>query len=140
MVGVAVAVRHHAHDLVVLHLRVERAADAAIGAGRRHDAFAAGRSAISDFSVSATVGHASTHAPHDTHSDARNGSFWLAETFESKPRPWIVSANVPCTSSHARTQREQTMHIVGIEGEVGVARVLGSVPDGSRRSGRSASR
>src|SRR5690606_25610660 len=60
-------------------------------------------------SVSASVGHASTQAPHDTHSDARNGSFWLAATFDPKPRPWIVSANVPCTSSHARTQREQTM-------------------------------
>ena len=41
----------------------------------------------SDFSVSAVVGHASTHAPHETHSDLRNGSFWLAATFDSKPRP-----------------------------------------------------
>ena len=65
---------------------------------------------MSDFSVSASVGQASTQAPHDTHSDAMNGSFWLAATFDAKPRPWIVSANVPCTSSHARTQREQTMH------------------------------
>src|SRR5260370_374342 len=39
---------------------------------------------MSDFSVSASVGHDSMHAPHDTHSDARNGSFWLAETFELK--------------------------------------------------------
>ena len=36
-----------------------------------------------------------------------------AETFESKPRPSMVSANVPCTSSQARTQREQTMHLDG---------------------------
>src|SRR5436190_24213912 len=68
---------------------------------------------MTDFSVSATVGQASTQAPHDTHSDARNESSWLAATFDPNPRPWIVSANVPCTSSHARTHREQTMHIVG---------------------------
>src|SRR5262252_3232762 len=67
---------------------------------------------MSDFSINASVGHASTHAPHDTHSDAKNESFWLAETFDLKPRPWIVSANVPWTSSQARTQREQTMHAV----------------------------
>ena len=33
----------------------------------------------------------------------------------------MVSANVPCCSSQARTQREQTMHLLGIEGEVGIA-------------------
>ncbi len=31
-------------------------------------------------------------------------------TRESNPRPEMVSANVPCVSSHARTQRLQTMH------------------------------
>ena len=36
----------------------------------------------------------------------------------------MVSANVPCTSSQARTQREQTMHFDGIEGEIGVGLVL----------------
>jgi hypothetical protein len=69
--------------------------------------------ATTDFSVNATVGQASTQAPHDTHSDAKNDSFWLAETLELNPRPWMVSANVPWTSSHARTHLEQTMHIVG---------------------------
>ena len=34
------------------------------------------------------------------------------ETLASKPRFSIVKANVPCTSSHARTQRLQTMHSV----------------------------
>ena len=33
-VRLAVLVRHHAHDLVAAHFRLERAADAAIGAGR----------------------------------------------------------------------------------------------------------
>ena len=34
VVRLAVLVRHHAHDLLALHLGAERAADAAIGAGR----------------------------------------------------------------------------------------------------------
>ena len=33
-----------------------------------------------------------------------------AATREPKPRPSMVSAKVPCTCSHARTQREHTMH------------------------------
>ena len=45
------------------------------------------------------------------------------DTTESKPRPAMVSAKVPCTSSQARTQREQTMHFDGIVGEVGVGLV-----------------
>src|SRR5262245_59683211 len=76
-------------------------------------AFSGWPSATIDFSISAPVGHDSTHAPHDTHSDSMNGWFWLADTFESKPRLWMVRANVPCTSSHARTQREQTMQSSG---------------------------
>ena len=35
------------------------------------------------------------------------------ETFDPKPLPSIVRAKVPCTSSQARTQREQTMHLAG---------------------------
>ncbi len=35
------------------------------------------------------------------------------ETRESNPLPSIVSANVPCVSAQARTQREQTMHLEG---------------------------
>jgi hypothetical protein len=62
------------------------------------------------FSVSVAVGQAATQAPQDTHSDSRKLSFWLAATRESKPRPSIVSANVPCVSSQARTQRLHTMH------------------------------
>ena len=61
------------------------------------------------FSLSVAVGQACTQAPQETHSDDRK-STPPGETFESKPRPRMVSANVPCTSSQARTQREQTMH------------------------------
>src|SRR5678815_456868 len=70
-------------------------------------------SSITDFSESVAVGQACTQAPHETHSESRNESPWLAATFEAKPRPWIVSASVPCCSSQARTQREQTMHFEG---------------------------
>src|SRR5689334_2551990 len=83
-------------------------------------AFSALPIATIDFSISAPVGHDSTQAPQETHSESMNGSSWLADTFDSKPRPWIVSANVPCTSSHARTQREQTMHFAGSKSKYGL--------------------
>ena len=67
-------------------------------------------SQITDFSVRVAVGQASTQAPHETHSDCMNGSFWPADTRASKPRPEMVSAKVPCVSSQARTQRLHTMH------------------------------
>src|ERR1700730_4557190 len=68
---------------------------------------------MTDFSVSVAVGQAWTQAPQETHSDARKDSSIPGETTESKPRPAMVSANVPCTSSQARTQREHTMHFDG---------------------------
>ena len=68
---------------------------------------------ITDFSVSVAVGQACTQAPQETHSDSRNGWCMPGETRLSKPRPSMVSAKVPCTSSQARTQREQTMHFDG---------------------------
>ena len=61
-------------------------------------------------SSSAVVGQACTQAPHETHSEPMKVSPALADTCESKPRPEMVSANVPWIWSHARTQREQTMH------------------------------
>ena len=66
-----------------------------------------------DFSVRLPVGQAWTQAPQDTHSEARKDCSWLAETWLPKPRPAMVSANVPWISSQARTQREQTMHLAG---------------------------
>ena len=64
---------------------------------------------MTGFSLSVAVGQACTQAPQETHSEDRK-STPPVETLESKPRPRMVSANVPCTSSQARTQREQTMH------------------------------
>ena len=70
--------------------------------------------AVTAFSFSAEVGHACTQAPQDTHSDERKSSIGVpAEILDLKPLPSTVSASVPCTSSQARTQREQTMHLVG---------------------------
>ena len=63
-------------------------------------------------SMRVAVGQACTQAPHDTHSESMNDSIWPGETLESKPRPSMVSAKVPWTSSQARTQREQTMHLL----------------------------
>ena len=67
-------------------------------------------SAMTLFSLSVAVGQACTQAPQETHSEPKK-SPPPGETFEPKPRPRIVSAKVPCTSSQARTQREQTMHL-----------------------------
>ena len=66
---------------------------------------------IKFFSFSAPVGQACTQAPQETHSDSMNDL--LPElTRASNARPEMVSAKVPWTSSHARTQRLQTMHSV----------------------------
>ena len=65
------------------------------------------------FSISVAVGQACTQAPQETHSLPMKLSFWPAAMRESKPRPSTVSANVPCTSSQARTQRLHTMHLEG---------------------------
>src|SRR5882757_11099450 len=72
------------------------------------------------FSDSVAVGQACTQAPHETHSESMTDSFWLGETLESKPRPWMVSAKVPCCSSQARTQREQTMHLLASKVKYGL--------------------
>ena len=69
--------------------------------------------AITLFSVRVAVGQAWTQAPQETHSLSKNGWSCEAATFEPKPRPAMVRARVPCTSSQARTQREQTMHLLG---------------------------
>ena len=82
-----------------------------------------------DFSCRVAVGQACTHAPQDTHSDSMK-VVPPGETVVSKPRPSRVSAKVPWTSSHARTQREQAMHLdiskskYGFEESVGRSRWL----------------
>jgi len=69
---------------------------------------------ITLFSCSVAVGQAWTQAPQLTQSEDRKSSpFIPGDTRLSKPRPSMVSANVPWTSSQARTQREQTMHLAG---------------------------
>ena len=70
-------------------------------------------SSTTDFSWSVDVGQAWTQAPQETHSESMNVSPAPGETLESKPRPSMVSAKVPCTSPQARTQREQAMHLEG---------------------------
>ena len=50
-----------------------------------------------------------------------------AATLEAKPRPSMVSAKVPCTSSQARTQREQTMQRAGSNWKYGLEASIGGV-------------
>ena len=82
---------------------------------------------ITDFSCNVAVGHACTQAPQETHSlDRKFNPPGL--TLELKPRPSIVRARVPCTSSQARTHLLQTMHLLsskekyGLDESVGAAR------------------
>src|SRR5262245_19694876 len=81
---------------------------------------------ITCFSFSVAVGQAWTQAPQDTHSEPRKLSCMPGETRLSKPRPAIVRAKVPCTSSQARTQREHTMHLEGSYVKYGLDSSLGS--------------
>src|SRR4051812_24198135 len=80
---------------------------------------------MTDFSLSVAVGHACTHAPHDTHSESMK-STPPADTFDSKPRPSIVRANVPCTSPQARTHREQAMHFDASKSKYGLLSSVGA--------------
>ncbi len=71
-------------------------------------------SSLTLFSISALVGQAWTQAPQETHSEDRKLSAACpAPIFDPNPRPLTASASVPWTSSQARTQREQTMHLSG---------------------------
>src|ERR1700716_4064495 len=83
-------------------------------------------SCTTDFSCSVAVGQACTHAPHDTHSEAMKDSPRPAATFDSKPRPSMVSAKVPCTSPQARTQREQAMHFEASKSKYGLLESVGA--------------
>ena len=112
-VRLAVLVGHHAHDLVAAHLGLERAADTAIGAGR--DDRMLGLADLDDrFLGQASRSDRPARRRRRTRiPNRRNDSSMPGDTTEPKPRPAMVSAKVPCTSSQARTQREQTMHFDG---------------------------
>ena len=127
LVGAAVLVRHHPHDLVAAQLGLERAADAAVRAGGEHRA---GRHAQLDDGL--LLQRRSSGRPARRRRTTRTRSSMkvspaLAETFESKPRPAMVSANVPCISSQARTQREQAMHLLASKSKYGLESSVGGV-------------
>ncbi len=113
VIGLAVLPGNHAHDLLAAHLGLESAADAAIGAGGDGRMF--GLADLDDRILDQRRRGAGLNA------GAAGDAFRLhdsprpspGETRLSKPRPSIVSANVPCTSEQARTQRLQTMHFEG---------------------------
>src|SRR5438445_7718118 len=58
----------------------------------------------------ADVGQAWAHAPQETHVESSKELSRPLMMRASKPRPYMESTNWPCTSSQARTQREQLMH------------------------------
>jgi hypothetical protein len=97
---------------VALHLGLERAADPAVGAGRLDRPGRHRRAAMTDFSVSASVGQACTQAPHETHSESRK-LVPPGAIRESKPRPSTVSAKVPWTSSHAARSASRRCRLAG---------------------------
>ncbi|KAF1052727.1 MAG: hypothetical protein GAK34_01184 [Delftia tsuruhatensis] len=70
-------------------------------------------SSVTVFSCSVAVGQACTQAPQLTQSLSMKLPPCPAVTRDSNPRPEMVSAKVPCVSSQARTQRLQTMHLLG---------------------------
>ena len=75
---------------------------------------------ITVFSISVAVGQACTQAPQETHSESRNGRAARRRSSTRSRGPSTVSAKVPCTSSQARTQREQTMHLEGSKVKYGL--------------------
>ncbi len=78
------------------------------------------------FSSRVAVGQACTQAPQDTHSECRKSSSAPALTLESKPRPEIVRAKVPCTSPHARTHRLHAMHLLASKVKYGLLSSVGA--------------
>ena len=127
LIGPAVLVGHHAHDLVALHLGLERAADAAIGAGRDDASVRAGRCSMTDFSVE-RGGRAGLDA------GAAGHAFGVEEIFIHAGRDMRGKA------AAVDGQGEGALHLLagahaaraddalgGIEGEIGIGLVLGLV-------------
>ena len=112
-IGLAVLVRHHAHDLLAPHLGLEGAADAAIGAGGDHRML--GLADLDDGSSrSASRSGRPARRRRRRRIRSRGSSRSCPARRGCRSRgPAMVSAKVPCTSSQARTQREQTMHFDG---------------------------
>ena len=124
MIRFAVLVRHHADHFVALHLGLERAADAAVGAG--------GDDAVLALALRETDFFDQRRGGAGLHARAAGDAFGIEETACRRRRPWnrirgprMVSAKVPCTSSQARTQREQTMHLEGSKVKYGFELSLG---------------
>ncbi len=138
-VRLAVLVRHHAHDLVAAHLGLERAADAAIGAGRDHRML--GRADVDDGFFVQRRGRASLHA------GAARYAFRAEERFLHARR------NHRAEAAAGDRQREGALHFLAgahaaraddafrrIVGEIGVRTRRGPDSDAWRRCSRNARR
>ena len=122
-IGLAVLVRHHAHDFLAAHFRLEGAADAAIGAGRDHRML--GLADLDDGFFRQRRGRAGLHA------GAAGDAFGAEKTFAHAGRDAAVEA------AAGDRQREGALHFLagadaaraddafrGVVGEVGVGLVL----------------
>ena len=120
VVGLAVLVRHHAHHLVALHLGLERAADAAIGAGG--DDAVLGLARLDDGLLHQRRGRAGLHA------GAAGDAFRVEEvlvlaggdtTSRSRGRRWSARSALHFLAGAHAARADDAFR--GIEGEVGVA-------------------
>ena len=139
VVRLAVFVGHHAHHVVALHLRLEGAADAAIGAGGYHRLFG-----LADFDhglLQQRAGRARLHA-------GAAGHTFGVQNFSSTP-----GGNHGGEAATVDGQRESALHLFagahaaraddalgGIEGEIGIGVVHAGIAVDWRRHNRSALR
>ena len=125
MIGMAVLVRHHAHDFLALHLGAKRAAHAAVGAGRGDAVL--GLTFVDQRVLRERGGGAGLHAGaagnafgfHEGHVlTGRDGRVEAAPLNGERERALLLIAG-----AHAARADDA---LARIEGEVRIARVLGS--------------
>ena len=124
-VGLARLIGDHAHDLVALELRLERAADAAIGAGRHNRALR--RSHFDDRLFIERRGRAGLHAGAAGHAfgrqeiDAARPNLRVEAAAENSQRERALDL---LTGAHAARANDACR---GVEGEIGIGGVDRSV-------------
>ena len=134
-IGLAVLVGHHAHEFLALHFGLERAADAAIGAGRDHRML--GPAHLQHRLFAQRVGRAGLHA------GAAGHAFRIDEVFRH------AGGNAGLEAAAGDRQREGALHLLagahaaraddalrGVVGEIGVGLVPGDVVDVQRAVAR----
>ena len=138
--AIAVLVRHHAHHFLALHFGAERAADAAIGTGRDRRCVRPVPFRSRSFPSASRSGRPARRRRRKrirSPGTARPG--WRRPWNRSRGPGWSMPT-CPARSSQARTQREQTMHLVGSKVKYGLDSSLTARAGDSRPRSRSALR